>query len=235
MTRKTQSPAARTKTSLPLCRRYRCWHQCSSLEIRGLLSSKEIDLLHSRLATLSNLRLSRFSKSLKKLGLRANFLTSLDQDFQSMTLLEELDLYDNKIKDGALDGKIDGLPLRYVRQACEEKKASQCLSVLDLSFNLLRSVPEVVATLKNLETIYFVQNRITKIPPLQWPVGLRSLELGANRIRVSLLLGVVLTGPNPRQTIENLTPLVNLEELWLGKNKITKLQVHDASHPTNFL
>jgi protein phosphatase 1 regulatory subunit 7 len=27
------------------------------------------------------------------------------------------------------------------------------------------------------------------------------------------------------QTIENLEALVNLEELWLGKNKITKLEV----------
>ncbi len=29
------------------------------------------------------------------------------------------------------------------------------------------------------------------------------------------------------QVIENLDSLVNLEQLWLGKNKITKLQVRE--------
>jgi hypothetical protein len=67
--------------------------------------------------------------------------------------------------------------------------------VLDLSFNVLRSVPEVVTTLANLDTVYFVQNKITKIPLLQgpgWSTKLRSLELGANRIRVRLRSSVHL-------------------------------------------
>ena len=39
---------------------------------------------------------------------------------------------------------------------------------------------------------------------------LRKIDLGANRIRV--------------MEVEELSGLVNLEELWLGKNKIEKIQ-----------
>jgi protein phosphatase 1 regulatory subunit 7 len=63
--------------------------------------------------------------------------------------------------------------------------------VLDVSFNLLRAIPPVIATLPALETVYFVQNKITRIEGLS-AVGrtLRSLELGGNRIRVNLLCSV---------------------------------------------
>lgn len=41
-------------------------------------------------------------------------------------------------------------------------------------------------------------------------LDIRQLELGSNRIRV----------------IEGLQHLVKLEQLWLGRNKITKIQVN---------
>jgi protein phosphatase 1 regulatory subunit 7 len=74
--------------------------------------------------------------------------------------------------------------------------------------------------------VYFVQNRISKIVGLE-TLGptLRSLELGGNRIRVRTTSSACLAIAKCTQTIENLDALVNLEELWLGKNKITKLQV----------
>lgn len=64
--------------------------------------------------------------------------------------------------------------------------------------------------LKHLETVYFIQNKISLIQGLD-DLGnsLRSLELGGNRIR----------------EIRGLDKLVNLEELWLGKNKIRSLEV----------
>jgi Leucine-rich repeat (LRR) protein len=57
---------------------------------------------------------------------------------------------------------------------------------LDLSFNNFRAVPETLHHLTSLKTVYFVQNRISKITGLE-TLGrtLRSLELGGNRIRVS--------------------------------------------------
>ena len=58
-------------------------------------------------------------------------------------------------------------------------------SILDLSFNLLHSVPECVEKLVALRTVYFVQNRISRIDRLSTlGANLRSLELGGNRIRV---------------------------------------------------
>ncbi|KAG9011095.1 hypothetical protein FRB94_009238 [Tulasnella sp. JGI-2019a] len=157
----------------------------------------ELNINQSRIQSCAPLNLPRFAKSLKKLCLRQNFITTVDEaDFGPLVNLEELDLYDNKIKNLG-DALKDHAHLRS----------------LDLSFNLLRHVPEVISTLSAIHTLYFVQNKFTKITNLH-NIGatLRSLELGGNRIRV----------------IENLDALVNLEELWLGKNKISKLENLDA-------
>ncbi|KAG8686519.1 hypothetical protein FRC09_014071 [Ceratobasidium sp. 395] len=155
--------------------------------------TEDIDLVHARLHTLANLRLPRFGPSLKRLCLRQNFVAEVGEgDIGTLEQLEELDLYDNRLKGvgGALDKLKD-------------------LKVLDLSFNLLRSVPTGLERHTQLHTVFFVQNKITKITGVQGLAGtLKSLELGGNRIR----------------TIENLDGLESLEELWLGKNKITKLQ-----------
>lgn len=59
------------------------------------------------------------------------------------------------------------------------------LRVLDLSFNLFKSVPDVLEHLPSLEIVYFVQNKISKITGLATAINLTSLELGGNRIRVS--------------------------------------------------
>ncbi len=58
---------------------------------------------------------------------------------------------------------------------------------LDLSFNMLKHIPEEFEThLKALKTIFFVQNKISHIANLAGlSATLRSLELGGNRIRVS--------------------------------------------------
>ncbi|KAG8713398.1 hypothetical protein FRC08_013292 [Ceratobasidium sp. 394] len=155
--------------------------------------TEDIDLVHARLHTLANLRLPRFGPHLNRLCLRQNFIAEVGEgDIGALVGLEELDLYDNRLKGvgGALDNLKD-------------------LKVLDLSFNLLRNVPNGLERHTRLHTIFFVQNKITKITGVQGLSGsLRSLELGGNRIRM----------------IENLEGLGVLEELWLGKNKITKLQ-----------
>ncbi|KZP31664.1 L domain-like protein [Athelia psychrophila] len=153
----------------------------------------ELNLLHQRIGSLKSLRLERFAKHLKRLCLRQNFISFLDPEvFSLLTEMEELDFYDNKLK-----------------TVGDALNTMSKLTVLDLSFNLLKSVPETLVHLKLLDTVYFVQNRISRISGLE-SVGatLRSLELGGNKLR----------------RIENLDALVNLEELWLGKNKISKLE-----------
>lgn len=62
---------------------------------------QELDLVHSRLKDLDNLRLERFADHLKKLCLRTNYISKLDpRTFHALTMLEELDLYDNRIANG---------------------------------------------------------------------------------------------------------------------------------------
>jgi protein phosphatase 1 regulatory subunit 7 len=70
--------------------------------------------LHSRIKSLANLRLPRFAAYLKKLCLRQNLISHLDPDiFHQLTLLEELDLYDNRVKH--VQGSFDKLQcLKYV-------------------------------------------------------------------------------------------------------------------------
>ncbi|CCM04306.1 uncharacterized protein FIBRA_06477 [Fibroporia radiculosa] len=155
--------------------------------------TEEIDLVHARIHSISALGLPRFGAHLKKLCLRQNYISVLDPEvMKALAGLEELDLYDNKVK--TVDEALSGLSK---------------LTVLDLSFNLLRRVPDTLHYLRALDTVYFVQNKISQISGLD-SVGttLRSLELGGNRLR----------------RIENLDALVNLQELWLGKNKIVKLE-----------
>lgn len=60
---------------------------------------QELDLVHARISSLSNLNLQRFAGSLQKLCLRQNFISALDEVvFHPLTKLTELDLYDNKLK-----------------------------------------------------------------------------------------------------------------------------------------
>lgn len=113
---------------------------------------------------------------------------------------------------------------RFVGSKCQN-----LISTLDFSFNLLRHVPEALSRFPELHTVYFVQNKITKISGLDTlGATLRSLELGGNRIRVCIYIlsyGLSYWNNFTVQNIEGLDALVNLEELWLGKNKITKLEV----------
>lgn len=104
--------------------------------------------------------------------------------FAPLVHLEDLDFYDNQIKH--VGHALEKLPLRYV---CAFLSLAIALyfnnRVIDFSFNLLRSIPDVFTVLTRVETVYFVQNKITNIGNLQNLSSLRSLELGGNRIRVS--------------------------------------------------
>lgn len=55
--------------------------------------------MHLRIGSLEQLHLERFKDYLKKLCLRQNFISHLDPaTFQQLMYLEELDMYDNKLK-----------------------------------------------------------------------------------------------------------------------------------------
>lgn len=85
------------------------------------------------------------------------------------------------------------------------------LTNLDLSFNKIRSSePLGVCQFEQLQRLYLSSNKIDEIQGVFHFKQLTMLELGSNRIRA--------IPPEIGQ-------LVNLRELWLGKNKIASLAI----------
>ena len=76
-----------------------CTAQTATRPANGVSRHQDLELVHLRIGSLVNLRLPRFTNHLKRLCLRQNVITHLDSDiFHALTNLEELDLYDNKVK-----------------------------------------------------------------------------------------------------------------------------------------
>lgn len=60
---------------------------------------QDLELIHARVTSLTPLRLQRFAGHVKRLCLRQNAVSFLDPEvFCQLQKLEELDLYDNKLK-----------------------------------------------------------------------------------------------------------------------------------------
>jgi protein phosphatase 1 regulatory subunit 7 len=163
---------------------------------------------------------------LKVLCFRKNQLTSI----KVPSSLIELDLYDNLIVN------INGL-------TCPQ------LENLDLSFNKIRTIDNL-SHLSELSHLYLASNKITAIHNVERLEKLVVLELGANRIariehlppnltqlwlgknKITSMLGlhgldnlVILSlQSNSIARIEGLQSLVNLQELYLSHNNITKLE-----------
>ncbi|ODV83301.1 hypothetical protein CANARDRAFT_203385 [[Candida] arabinofermentans NRRL YB-2248] len=82
------------------------------------------------------------------------------------------------------------------------------LNMLDLSFNNIKTIKHL-ENLTKIENLYFVQNRVHEIKGLKQMTKLENLELGGNKISY---------------ISEELLELPSLEQLWLGKNRITRLE-----------
>ena len=130
--------------------------------------------------------LEPWADTLEELVLRSNLVGSME-GIESLTKLTKLELYDNQVEDVShLDALVK-------------------LTVLDLSFNAIRSMAPVAAC-PLLEELYLAQNKLKVIEGIHDMVHLRCLDLGANRIRTMAGVG--------------LETLCNLQSLWLGKNKL---------------
>lgn len=61
---------------------------------------QELELVHCRIKSLDELHLARFAPNLRRLCLRQNAISRLNSEtFHQLTKLEEVDFYDNKLKD----------------------------------------------------------------------------------------------------------------------------------------
>ncbi|KAI0994807.1 hypothetical protein K3495_g13375 [Podosphaera aphanis] len=169
----------------------------------------EIDCVHSRISSISALRLERFKK-VTRLCLRQNSITEIEGLSCLASTLTDLDLYDNLIT------QIQNL------------EELQLLSSLDLSFNKIRHIKHI-SQLTSLTDLYFVQNKIGTINNLSGLSKLRNLELAANRIRkiqgLETLTGLeeLWLGKNKITEISGLDTLHNLKILSIQSNRITNI------------
>lgn len=86
---------------------------------------------------------------------------------ENLVKLEKLELYDNYL------------------QGITHISALKNLTILDLSFNSIRFIPDLAKSCPQLEELYVAQNKLKKIEGLNGLTKLKTLDLGANRIRVS--------------------------------------------------
>ncbi|CAJ2500571.1 Uu.00g034240.m01.CDS01 [Anthostomella pinea] len=123
----------------------------------------DISLTHSRVKSISALRLERF-KNVERLCLRQNLVQHIEGLSGLGPTLTELDLYDNLIS--------------HVRGLDDLTK----LTTLDLSFNKIKHIKHI-DHLTELTDLFFVSNKISTIEGLDTLTNLRQIELGSNRIR----------------------------------------------------
>ncbi|SCV02684.1 LAMI_0H01926g1_1 [Lachancea mirantina] len=196
---------------------------------------ERMDLVHLRIRSMEDLDLYRFTK-LKELCLRQNLIESMSEVDVLPACIEDIDLYDNKIKH--ISSNVNKLTN---------------LTNLDLSFNKIKHIKNLERLVK-LENLYFVQNKISKIENLGTLTKLKNLELGGNKIEtigpnsfeglgnlqeiwlgknsISRLnnlqhlksLRILSIQSNRLKTIEGLETLENLEELYLSHNFIRKIE-----------
>ncbi|KAJ3572414.1 hypothetical protein NP233_g3101 [Leucocoprinus birnbaumii] len=132
--------------------------------------------------SLDNLHLARFAGHLRKLCLRQNIISYLDPEvFHKLTLLEEIDLYDNKIKSvGDALEKLQNLTQNRITKL-ENLDTLTELDQLYLSHNGLQRL-EGLEHNTQLTTLDVGNNFIPAIENIDHLVGLEELWMNGNKI-----------------------------------------------------
>ncbi|EYC28373.1 hypothetical protein Y032_0007g3188 [Ancylostoma ceylanicum] len=142
-----------------------------------------------------------FLHKIESLCLRWNLLKKIE-GLDTLTTLTYLDLYDNQIE------KIENLSTLVN------------LETLDLSFNRIIKI-ENLEKLTNLKTLYLVHNKISKIEGLEKVRFRRIAHVTLDIVRDDHYSCIYSTSESD--------PLVNLEYLELGDNRIKKIENLDTN------
>lgn len=154
-----------------------------------------------------------FPPGLIELDMTANRLSKLDHRISLLKHLKKLSLRQNLFDDSGVEplsnwDAISGLEELVLRDnklmKIPDVNIFKNLLVFDVSFNEISSLSGLSKVSTTLKELYVSKNEITKIEEIEHFHGLQILELGSNKLRV----------------MENLETLVNLQELWLGRNRI---------------
>ena len=139
--------------------------ELSSLVVIGT-SSRD-----SKVTKIAGLETQKRLLNLQESVLRSCLISKIEGVKHLAGTLTKLELYDNQIDEVDMD--------------C--LKSLQLLRVLDLSFNALRSMDFLAeCNFVQLEELYLAQNKLRRIEGLEGKSSLKVLDLGANRIRVSV-------------------------------------------------
>lgn len=121
--------------------------------------------------------------------------------------IREVDLRRNEITEMAVEGaaSVEYLDLSDNRiSAIEGLDRMPGLKILDMSYNLIRNT---AVSHRSIEELYLISNDIAEMPCLDIP-NVRKLDIAVNSI----------------SRIENLEGCTQLEELYLGGNRITVIE-----------
>lgn len=125
----------------------------------------------SKVTKIAGLEAQKRLLNLQELVLRSCLISKIEGLNHLAGTLTKLELYDNQIDEVDMD--------------C--LKSLHLLRILDLSFNALRSMDFLAeCNFVHLEELYLAQNKLRKIEGLEGKSSLKVLDLGANRIRVSV-------------------------------------------------
>ncbi|KVH93877.1 Leucine-rich repeat-containing protein, partial [Cynara cardunculus var. scolymus] len=156
--------------------------------------------------------------TLIEIDLTANRLTKLDSRISHLSNLKKLSLRQNLFNDAGVEpisqwDTISGLEELVLRDNQLKKipdvSIFKTLLVFDVSFNEISAMTGLSKVSSTLKELYVSKNEVTKIEEIEHFHELLILELGSNRLRV----------------IENLQNLTNLQELWLGRNRIKAINL----------
>ncbi|RDY00858.1 Protein phosphatase 1 regulatory subunit 7, partial [Mucuna pruriens] len=173
-------------------------------------SSTVLDLSSYQLHELDSVELPA---SLTELDLTANRLSTLDPRIGNLSHLKKLSLRQNLITDAGVHplsswnalSSLEELVLRDNQlRNIPDVSIFQKLLVFDVSYNAISSLHGVSRVSTTLKELYVSKNEVPKIEEIDHFHQLQLLELGSNKLRV----------------MENLQNLTNLQELWLGRNRI---------------
>ncbi|XP_004503474.1 protein phosphatase 1 regulatory inhibitor subunit PPP1R7 homolog [Cicer arietinum] len=173
-------------------------------------SSTLLDLTSYQLHDLDSVDLP---PNLTELDLTANRLSTLDPRISQLSHLKKLSLRQNLITDSAVYplsswnalSSLEEIVLRDNQlKNIPDVTIFNKLLLFDVSFNEITSLHGLSRVSNTLNELYVSKNEITKIEEIDHFHQLHILELGSNKLRV----------------MENLQNLVNLQELWLGRNRI---------------
>lgn len=179
----------------------------------NLYVSEAGDLVDLTGNQLSSLLAVEFPPTLTELDLTTNRLASIDPRIGQLERLQKLLLRQNLLDDRAAAqlssfpklSSLQELVLRDNQLSVVPPLAPLAsLAILDLSYNNIASMAGLERAPPRLRELYLSNNAISRIEHLSHFSALQLLELGSNKIKV----------------MAGLEGLRDLQELWLGRNRV---------------